>query len=63
MIGRKLGQYDVVARLGKGGMGVVYKAHDRRLQRHAAIKVLPADLVADAARRQRFTPEARAPPP
>src|SRR5262245_27166360 len=60
MIGRRLGHYEVVARLGEGGMGVVYKARDTHLDRFVAIKVLPHDAVADPDRRQRFTQEAKA---
>lgn len=58
--GSTIGPYRIVDRLGAGGMGVVYKALDTRLQRHVAIKVLPAALSADAERRQRFLHEARA---
>jgi Tol biopolymer transport system component/predicted Ser/Thr protein kinase len=60
MTGGKLGHYDVLEKLGEGGMGVVYKAHDPRLNRIIAIKLLPAAKAADAARRQRFLQEARA---
>ena len=60
MIGRRLGHYEVVARLGEGGMGVVYKARDTHLDRFVAIKVLPHEAVSDPARKQRFTQEAKA---
>ena len=60
MIGRRLGHYEVLARLGEGGMGIVYKAHDTHLDRFAAIKVLPPQAVADPHRKQRFTQEAKA---
>ncbi|MBI5170622.1 MAG: serine/threonine-protein kinase [Candidatus Eisenbacteria bacterium] len=58
--GTKLGPYEVVAPLGAGGMGEVYRAHDTRLGRDVAIKVLPAHLSADADVRARFEREAKA---
>jgi eukaryotic-like serine/threonine-protein kinase len=58
--GSKLGPYEVVAPLGAGGMGEVYRARDTRLDRTVAIKVLPPDLAQDPERRQRFEREARA---
>ncbi|NWG14725.1 MAG: protein kinase [Acidobacteria bacterium] len=60
MIGRTLLHYEIVEKLGEGGMGVVWKARDPRLQRFVAVKVLPADRAADPARRARFLREARA---
>ena len=60
MVGRRLSQYEILARVGEGGMGVVYKARDTRLERVAAIKILSADAVADPDRRRRFSQEARA---
>ncbi|MCG6920231.1 MAG: protein kinase, partial [Acidobacteria bacterium] len=60
MIGRTIDRYDVVERLGEGGMGVVYKARDTLLDRHVALKVLPPDKSADPERRRRFLGEAKA---
>ncbi len=58
--GRRLGAYEVIAPLGAGGMGEVYRAHDARLDREVAIKVLPARLSADAVALSRFEREAKA---
>ena len=58
--GRKLGVYEVVALIGEGGMGQVYRATDTRLDRDVALKVLPADMAADPERLDRFQREARA---
>jgi eukaryotic-like serine/threonine-protein kinase len=58
--GTRLGPYEVIAPIGAGGMGEVYRARDARLNRDVAVKVLPADVVHDAARRHRFEEEARA---
>jgi serine/threonine protein kinase len=57
--GVRLGPYEIVAPLGKGGMGEVYRARDTRLGRDVAIKVLPASVAADAERVRRFEREAR----
>lgn len=54
-----LGHYEIVARLGAGGMGEVYRARDQRLQRDVALKVLPAEVAADPDRQRRFAQEAR----
>ena len=51
--------YDILRELGKGGMGVVYRARDTRLGRLVAIKVLPAHLSSDASRLKRFEQEAQ----
>jgi eukaryotic-like serine/threonine-protein kinase len=59
-IGSKLGPYTVAARIGAGGMGVVYRAHDDRLERDVAIKVLPPGLLTDEPARRRFRKEALA---
>ena len=58
--GSSLGSYTIVAPLGTGGMGEVYRAHDPRLGRDVALKVLPADMARDPSRLERFTREARA---
>jgi pimeloyl-ACP methyl ester carboxylesterase len=58
--GQKLSQYEVVEKLGSGGMGVVYKALDRRLQRFVALKFLPPYLSAEPELKLRFTQEAQA---
>src|SRR6478672_825294 len=58
--GTRLGPYEIVAPLGAGGMGEVYKARDTRLDRTVAIKILPPHVVADAGLRSRFEREARA---
>ncbi len=60
MTGRKLGNYEVLEKLGEGGMGEVWRARDGRLNRTVALKVLPADMASDPLRRQRFEQEARA---
>src|SRR5688500_4054117 len=60
MIGRTLSHYEIVDELGAGGMGVVYRARDTLLERFVALKVLPADAMADASRQRRFLQEARA---
>jgi len=58
--GTKLGPFEIVAPLGAGGMGEVYRAHDVRLNRDVAIKVLPSEYAADPERVHRFEQEARA---
>ncbi|HEX5133151.1 MAG TPA: protein kinase [Candidatus Krumholzibacteria bacterium] len=60
MIGRRLAHYEIVEKLGQGGMGAVYRARDTRLGRDVAIKVLPGDTAHDPERRARFEREARA---
>ena len=60
MIGQRLLHYEIVEKLGEGGMGVVYKARDTHLDRFVAIKVLPPEKVADPERKRRFVQEAKA---
>jgi eukaryotic-like serine/threonine-protein kinase len=57
--GTRLGSYEVLAQIGAGGMGEVYRAHDTKLARDVAIKVLPANFVNDPERLSRFQREAR----
>ena len=57
--GTRLGPYELLALLGAGGMGEVYRAKDPRLDREVAIKILPDRLASDAARLKRFEGEAR----
>ena len=59
-VGSRLGPYEVLGRLGAGGMGVVYRARDTRLGREVAIKVLPQSFAEDGDRLRRFELEARA---
>src|SRR5262245_29216248 len=59
LIGRRIGTYQVVSRLGAGGMGEVYRARDTQLARDVAIKVLAASFSADRERAARFEREAR----
>src|SRR5580698_1240217 len=60
MVDRTVLQYQILERLGAGGMGEVYKARDTRLNRFVAMKVLPAGMSADPERRRRFVHEAQA---
>lgn len=55
-----ISHYEVLDPLGKGGMGVVYKARDKHLDRLVALKVLPPERVADPDRKRRFVQEAKA---
>lgn len=56
--GTRLGRYEIAAELGRGGMGVVFRARDTHLQRDVALKVLPPAVAADPDRRARFKREA-----
>ena len=60
MIGKTLRHFRIDAKLGSGGMGEVYRAHDRRLERDVALKVLPAETLTDEVARKRFRKEALA---
>jgi serine/threonine protein kinase len=60
LLGQHIGTYKILSLLGRGGMGVVYRARDERLRRDVAIKVLPASFATDADRLLRFEQEAQA---
>ncbi len=60
MTRRSIAHYEIIEKLGEGGMGVVYKARDTRLDRMAALKILPHDKTADPERKRRFVQEAKA---
>ncbi len=59
MIGQVIGPYEIVASIGRGGMGEVFKGRDQKLGRDVALKILPADWAKDADRLARFQREAR----
>jgi len=58
--GARLGRYEICTQLGAGGMGEVYLAHDTKLDRKVALKILPAELAGNQDRMRRFTQEAKA---
>jgi serine/threonine protein kinase/Flp pilus assembly protein TadD len=58
--GTKLGRYEILSQLGVGGMGEVYLAEDKKLERRVALKILPTDVVAHHDRMRRFVQEAKA---
>ncbi len=60
LVGRRLGPYQILELLGAGGMGEVYQARDTRLDRMAALKILPVEVAADPGRLRRFLGEAKA---
>ena len=60
VVGARFGHYELLSRIGEGGMGVVYRARDLDLQRAVAIKFLSEQYAADADRLVRFSQEARA---
>jgi len=60
MVGRQIGAYKILALLGAGGMGEVYRARDTRLDRIAALKILPVEVASDPDRMRRFVQEAKA---
>lgn len=60
MIGRTFGHYEIIEKIGEGGMGAVYKARDIRLDRSVALKILPGESVANSERKRRFALEAKA---
>src|ERR1022692_221607 len=59
MLGRMISHFEVIEKLGEGGMGVVYKARDTHLDRFVALKLLRPDAVSDPERRRRFVQEAK----
>ncbi len=60
MVGKTVSHYQIIEKLGEGGMGVVWKARDTHLDRFVALKVLPAEKISDPERQRRFVREAKA---
>lgn len=60
IIGKRIGHYQIISLLGKGGMGEVYQARDLKLDRTVALKILPVEMSADGERMRRFNREAKA---
>jgi len=60
LVGERVGNYQIIARVGAGGMGVVYKARDLTLERVVALKFLPEELAASEKDKERFLREAKA---
>jgi serine/threonine protein kinase len=62
LIGQTISHYCILAKLGEGGMGTVYRAQDLTLGRDIALKLLPADMASDPQARKRLLKEAQAAP-